>query len=89
MIYAFRPDGTRSIGQFNGGGMDSPWDTAIDGEDNVWVANFGPLQQGSNFTGRLTKLWGVNAASGSQCGRSNITGDRLHGAFGRQRGVAA
>lgn len=23
---------------------------AIDGEDNVWVSNFGPLQPGSNFT---------------------------------------
>ncbi len=42
MVYAIRPDGTE-IGQFSGGGMDSPWDTAIDGEDNVWVANFGSL----------------------------------------------
>ena len=46
LIYVFRPDGTE-IGQFNGGGMDGPWDTAIDGEDNVWVANFGPLQSGT------------------------------------------
>jgi len=41
-VYAIRPDGTK-IGHFTGGGMDSPWDTAIDGEDNVWVANFGSL----------------------------------------------
>jgi hypothetical protein len=67
LIYAFRPDGT-DIGQFGGGGMDAPWDTAIDGEDNVWVANFGPLQQGSNFTGRLTKLWGINAPPGHNVG---------------------
>jgi hypothetical protein len=60
VIYAFRPDGTQ-LGQFGGGGMCAPWDTAIDGEDNVWVANFGPLQSGTNFTGRLTKLWGINA----------------------------
>ncbi|HEX4707464.1 MAG TPA: hypothetical protein VH229_06990, partial [Candidatus Udaeobacter sp.] len=46
VIYLFRPDGTEG-GRFRGGGMDAPWDTAIDGEDNVWVANFGPLQKGS------------------------------------------
>ena len=66
VIYAFRPDGTQ-IGQFSGGGMCAPWDTAIDGEDNVWVANFGPLQPGS-FTGRLTKLWGINPPPGHQTG---------------------
>ncbi|MGC2625545.1 MAG: hypothetical protein WA269_01810, partial [Candidatus Udaeobacter sp.] len=39
----------------------SPWDVTVDGEDNLWVANFGPLQSGSNFTdGRLTKLAGAN-----------------------------
>ena len=67
-IYVFRPDGTE-IGRFtSGGGMDAPWDTAIDGEDNVWVANFGPLRQGSNFTGRLTKLWGINPPPGHNMG---------------------
>ena len=67
VIYAFRPDGTE-IGQFSGGGMNAPWDTAIDGEDNVWVANFGPLETGSNFTGRLTKLWGIHPPSGHNVG---------------------
>jgi len=66
VIYVFRPDGTQ-LGQFSGGGMDSPWDTAIDGEDNVWVANFGPLQAG-DFTGRLTKLWGIHAPPGHNVG---------------------
>ena len=69
VIYAFRPDGTQlGQGQFSGGGMCAPWDTAIDGEDNVWVANFGPLQEGSNFTGRLTKLWGINPPPGHNVG---------------------
>ena len=69
VIYAFRPDGTPlGQGQFGGGGMCAPWDTAIDGEDNVWVANFGPLQAGSNFTGRLTKLWGINPPPGHNVG---------------------
>jgi streptogramin lyase len=67
VIYAFRPDGT-DIGQFRGGGMNAPWDTAIDGEDNVWVANFGPLEAGTNFTGRLTKLWGINPPPGHNVG---------------------
>jgi hypothetical protein len=67
-IYVFRPDGTE-LGRFTeGGGMDAPWDTAIDGEDNVWVANFGPLAKGSNFTGRLTKLWGINPPPGHHVG---------------------
>ncbi len=67
MIYAIRPDGME-IGHFTGGGMDGPWDTAIDGEDNVWVADFGPLEPPSNFRGRLTKLWGVNAPPGHNVG---------------------
>ena len=67
MVYAIRPDGTE-IGHFNGGGMDGPWDTAVDGEDNVWVANFGPLESGPPFIGRLTKLWGVNAPPGKNVG---------------------
>src|SRR6266704_725938 len=67
MMYAIRPDGME-IGHFTGGGMDGPWDTAIDGEDNVWVADFGPLEPPSNFRGRLTKLWGVNAPPGHNVG---------------------
>ena len=67
-VYAIRPDGTE-IGHFTGGGMDSPWDTAIDGEDNVWVANFGSLHLLTPpFKGRLTKLWGVNAQPGHSVG---------------------
>ena len=40
-IYGLRPDDTR-IGQFTGSGIDGPWGIAVDGEDNLWVANFGP-----------------------------------------------
>jgi len=57
MVYVVRPDGSE-IGPFNGGGMKGPWDTAVDGDENVWVANFGPLEPGTNFSGRLTKLCG-------------------------------
>ena len=82
MVYAIRPDGTE-IGHFSGGGMDSPWDTAIDGEDNVWVANFGPSKADAPFHRQADEALGSQCASGSQCGRSNITADRLHGAVSR------
>jgi hypothetical protein len=60
LIYAIRPDGT-VLGTFSGGGIDGPWGATVDGEDNVWIANFGPTQSPSDFTsGRLTKLAGVN-----------------------------
>jgi hypothetical protein len=67
LIYLFAPDGTE-VGNFSGGGIDGPWGITVDGEDNIWVGNFGPLKLGSNFTGRLTKLWGVNAPPGHNVG---------------------
>jgi hypothetical protein len=68
MVYAIQPDGTE-IGHFSLGGMDSPWDTVVDGEDNVWVANFGSLKLATPpFVGRLTKLWGVDAPAGHDVG---------------------
>jgi hypothetical protein len=62
-VYAYRPDGHR-IGGFDGGGIDGPWGVSVDGDDNIWVSNFGPLQLGSNFTnGRLTKLCGASPSA--------------------------
>lgn len=59
-IYGFRSNG-QPIGAFSGGGVNGPWGLCVDGEDNVWVGNFGPLQVGSNFTdGRVSKLCGAN-----------------------------
>jgi len=63
LIYEIGPDGT-VLGKFSGGGIDGPWGATVDGEDNVWIANFGPLETGSDFTsGRLTKLCGINPAA--------------------------
>lgn len=60
-VYVFGPDGTPK-GQFgtNGqGGVGNPWGVTVDGDDNVWVSSFGPLQLGSNWTnGRISKLCG-------------------------------
>ena len=62
-MYAIRPDG-RQLGKFAGGGINGPWGVTVDGEDNVWVANFGPLQPGSNFTSAsISELCGINPAS--------------------------
>ncbi len=62
-VYAVSPDG-KVLGKFTGGGIIGPWGTSVDGDDNVWVANFGPLQPGSNFTtGRLSKLCGANPSA--------------------------
>lgn len=67
LIYLFTPNGTE-MGHFNGGGIDGPWGIAVDGEDNIWVGNFGPLELGNIFTGRLSKLWGIHAPSGHKVG---------------------
>ena len=40
----------RRSGPFNGGGIDRPWGMTVDGEDNVWVANFGPLELGRSIS---------------------------------------
>jgi len=70
-VYGIRPDGTR-IGRFSGGGINGPWGVTVDGNDNLWVSNFGPTKTGSNFTsGRLTELCGVRRAArppGTQVG---------------------
>ena len=73
LVYALRPGGTE-IGHY-GGGIDGPWDTAIDGENNVWVANFGPHQVGTGnvFTGRLSKLCGIRG----NCPPGKVPGDPI------------
>ncbi|TWT49971.1 Virginiamycin B lyase [Thalassoglobus neptunius] len=62
-VYAYAPDGTQ-IGAYTGGGIYGPWGIAIDGEDNIWVSNFGPLELDNVLTqGRLSKLAGANPAT--------------------------
>ena len=48
--------------------MDRPWDTAIDGEDNVWVANFGSLQLLTPLSGQTDEALGRQCPAGSQRG---------------------
>ena len=61
-VYLFDSDGTL-IGGYQGGGMYGPWGLCLDGADNVWVGNFGPLEVGSVVHGCLTQLAGRNAAA--------------------------
>jgi hypothetical protein len=48
VISMIRPDGSQpSPAGFTGGGaVDIPWGLNIDGNDDVWVGNFGPLNNG-------------------------------------------
>lgn len=47
-VYRISPSGDVSPG-YGGGGIEAPWGLAIDGDDNVWVANFGRLGLDSNY----------------------------------------
>jgi hypothetical protein len=59
-VYLFDSTG-KLIGGYQGGGINGPWGVTLDGNDNLWVGNFGPLEVGTVFHGRLTQLAGINA----------------------------
>jgi len=64
-VYLVSPDGTEVSGPFNGGGISGPWSVTVDGDDNVWVANFGPMEPGSVYgngdrKAAISKLAGAN-----------------------------
>lgn len=60
-VYHLNPDG-EVVGAYTGvGGMDAPWGLCVDGDDNVWVGNFGRLGLTSDYTNTaLTHLAGAN-----------------------------
>ncbi|MER7672356.1 NHL repeat-containing protein [Kitasatospora sp. NPDC096128] len=49
------PDGTAAPGPFTNGGLFLPWGVAVDGDDTVWVANFGGH--------RVARLCGVDLSA--------------------------
>ncbi|MBF0552146.1 MAG: NHL repeat-containing protein [Deltaproteobacteria bacterium] len=51
---------------FTGGGLTIPWGIAVDGDDNIWVANFADQ--------RLTQLCGARP---SRCPQGSRTGDPI------------
>lgn len=49
------------LGAFSGGGVDTPWSVSVDGDDHVWVANFGPEAAGVDYdNASVSKLAGAN-----------------------------
>lgn len=63
-VYQLSPVG-EVVGAFTGvGGMDAPWGLCVDGNDHVWVGNFGRLGLDSDYTtAGLTQLAGANPAT--------------------------
>ncbi len=59
------PDGT-IVDTYQGGGLAIPWGIAVDGDDNVWVADFASQ--------RLSELCGANPAN---CPPGHVTGQPI------------
>ena len=63
-LYLLSPDGEHVGDKYSGGGINGPWGTAIDGNDNVWVANFGKMLPGDVYeTAAISQLAGTNEAT--------------------------
>jgi hypothetical protein len=75
-ITMIRRDGQRTKGPFRGGGVTLPWGIAVDGDDNVWVANFNG-QGLSHFCGVRPGNCPPGARTGSPI--SPVTGYRFDG----------
>jgi hypothetical protein len=83
-ITMIRHDGKATKGPFAGGGLTIPWGLAVDGDDNVWVANF-YLQRLSHFCGRNTAACPPGAKTGSPI---SPDGGYAFDGFTRNTGVA-
>ncbi len=65
-VTLIRADGAAQGKAFTGGGLTIPWGVAVDGNDDVWVANFGGK--------RLSEFCGVHTA---RCPRGVRTGEAI------------
>jgi hypothetical protein len=83
-ITMIRHDGKATKGPFIGGGLTIPWGIAVDGDDNVWVANFFSRRL-SHFCGRDPGNCPPGARTGSPI--SPESGYAFDG-FTRNTGVA-
>ena len=59
-VYHLTPQGQVMGDGYTGGGIDTPWGLTVDGDDNVWVANFGRMGVTSDYAGALSRLKGSN-----------------------------
>ncbi|HSU16974.1 hypothetical protein [Longimicrobium sp.] len=67
-VYMISPDG-RTVTGFQGGGITGPWSVAVDGDDNVWVANFGTMGPAHDYTdAALSKIAGIHPPAGYRTG---------------------
>jgi hypothetical protein len=71
LVCLINPQG-QLLDKFGGGGISGPWSVTVDGDDNVWVSNFGPMEAGSVYgndgpkaatvvKAAVSKLAGANA----------------------------
>lgn len=67
-VYRVTPEGDVS-GFTNRGGLNSPWGLAVDGNGDIWVANFGHLGILRDYTNAaISRLAGVDSPSGLPLG---------------------
>jgi hypothetical protein len=60
-LYLLDSNGDHIGDKYSGGGINGPWGTAIDGNDNVWVANFGKMLPGDVYeTAAISQVAGTN-----------------------------
>jgi hypothetical protein len=61
VVYLLDSEG-RQLGRYKGGGINGPWGVAVDGDDNIWVANFGKMLPCADYTDAgVSQLAGANA----------------------------
>ena len=85
-VYLFNSAG-QQLGKYGSsannpwGGVSSPWSVRVDGDDNVWVANFGPPESDYAHAG-VSKLAEITPPPGYETGDpiSPETGYTLHSA---------
>ena len=59
-VYMLDSEGANLV-YYSGGGICGPWTVAVDGNDNVWVANFGKMVPGNVYTtAAISVLAGAN-----------------------------
>ncbi|OWT68183.1 MULTISPECIES: hypothetical protein [unclassified Achromobacter] len=67
---------------FTGGGLTVPWGISVDGNDTVWVFNFGPDGVGVTPTTQLTGVSRFCGTDTSKCPAGMKTGDPISPATG-------
>ncbi|WP_298622578.1 hypothetical protein [uncultured Legionella sp.] len=78
-ILRITPQGAVTSYNDGRGGVSAPWGVTIDGDDNIWVANFEPENNTMPIKYSISKLCGINPA---KCPSGLQTGDAISPATG-------